>query len=127
MAQSLENPILNSPFRMPSRHWELGEKGMPTGQWTDGRRQSAYIVPIPQSKRVAGQTEFAYDIEGAAAFKANDLVNRIRDQVDSWRALGAAQSGVTYGPAACSLTGARRRASARCSSAKSRQPKRSSG
>ena len=31
MPVSLENPILNSPYRLPSQHWELNEKGMPTG------------------------------------------------------------------------------------------------
>ena len=89
MAQSLENPILNSPFSMPTQHWALDEKGMPIGHAVTKRRASAYIVPIPQAKRTAGQTEFAYDVEGSAATKANDLVNNIRVQVDSWRALGA--------------------------------------
>ena len=96
MTQSLENPILNSPFRMPSHHWDLNEKGMPTGEAVSGRRQSAYIVPIPQAKRVAGQQEFAYDVEGSANVRTNDLVNRIRERVDAWRALPAGQWGVTY-------------------------------
>jgi type III restriction enzyme len=96
MAQSLENPILNSPFSKPTQHWALDEKGMPTGHAVVKRRASAYIVPIPQAKRTAGQTEFAYDVEGSAATKANDLVNNIRAQVDAWRALGVNQAGVTY-------------------------------
>jgi type III restriction enzyme len=66
MTVSLENPILNSPFRRPSQHWELDQKGMPTGDRVPGRRDSAYIMPIPQSRRgQAGQQEFAYDVEGA--------------------------------------------------------------
>jgi type III restriction enzyme len=96
MAVSLDNPILNSPFRMPSRHWELDAKGMPTGNAVEGRRESAYIVPIPQTKRTAGQDEFAYDVEGAANARSNDLVNRIRGRVDAWRKLPAGQWGVTY-------------------------------
>jgi type III restriction enzyme len=96
MSVQIQNPILNSPFRSPSRYWELGANGMPTGQTNTGRRPSTYIVPIPQSSRVAGQHEFAYDIEGTANTKTNDLVNRIRDRVSTWRALPAAQSGVTY-------------------------------
>ena len=94
VAQSLENPILNSPFRMPSRHWELSERGMPTGQALSGRRPSAYIVPIPKATRTAGQLEL--DVEGPVNLKTNDLVNRIRDRVDQWRALPAGQWGVTY-------------------------------
>ena len=96
MAELLENPILNSPFRMPSSHWELNERGMPTGDALSGRRQSAYIVPIPKPKRTAGQAEFEYDVEGSANVKTNDLVNRIRDRVDQWRKLPAGQWGVTY-------------------------------
>jgi type III restriction enzyme len=96
MAQSLENPILNSPFSKPSQHWALDEKGMPTGHAVQERRASAYVVPIPQTKRTAGQTEFAYDVEGRAATKANALVNNIRTQIDAWRTLDASQSGVTY-------------------------------
>jgi type III restriction enzyme len=94
MSPTLENPVLNSPFRMPSRHWELNEKGMPTGQALTGRRPSAYIVPIPRATRTAGQLEL--DVDGPVQLKANDLVNRIRDRVDQWRALPAGQWGVTY-------------------------------
>lgn len=92
----LENPILNSPFRAPARHWELDDAGMPTGGCVENRRTSEYIVPIPQSRRQGGQLEFAYDAGGQVAFKANDLVNRIRDRVDDWRRLPSGQWGVTY-------------------------------
>ncbi|MEQ1716792.1 MAG: DEAD/DEAH box helicase family protein, partial [Hyphomicrobium sp.] len=93
---SLDNPILNSPFAAPSRHWALNDRGMPTGEAVTGRRASSYIVPIPKSKRTVGQAEFEYDIEGNANVKTNDLVNRIREQVDAWRKLPAGQSGVSY-------------------------------
>ena len=93
---TLENPILNSPFAAPLTHWALNERGMPTGETLPNRRPSSYIVPIPKAKRTAGQAEFEYDIEGNANLKTNDLVNRIRDQVDEWRKLPAGKSGVTY-------------------------------
>jgi type III restriction enzyme len=97
MAVSLDNPILNSPFRKPDRHWELDAKGMPTGNAVEGRRDSAYIMPIPQSRRTVGQEEqLTLDVEGAVATKANDLVNNIRGRVDEWRKLSAGQWGVTY-------------------------------
>lgn len=102
MSPKLDNPILNSPFRMPSRHWELSEKGMPTEQALSGRRPSAYIVPIPKATRTAGQLEL--DVEGPVNLKTNDLVNRIRDRVDQWRALPAGQWGVTMRPHVCSCT-----------------------
>jgi hypothetical protein len=46
----IENPILNSPFAEPSRHWLLDESGVPTGQTSDGRRRSEFVVPIPAPK-----------------------------------------------------------------------------
>jgi type III restriction enzyme len=45
---------------------------------------------------VSGQQEFAYDVEGSANTKTNDLVNRIRERVEAWRALSVGQCGVTY-------------------------------
>jgi type III restriction enzyme len=96
MTNLLENPILNSPFRKPCRHWELDEKGVPTGEALPDRRQSAYIVPIPHVRRTAGQAEFEYDVEGSTNVKTTDLVNRIRDRVGQWRELPTGQWGVTY-------------------------------
>ena len=34
----IECPILNSPFRVPDRHFELDQDGAPTGEIKDGRR-----------------------------------------------------------------------------------------
>jgi len=96
MTIQLTNPSLNSPFKKPSRHWELDSKGIPTGRCKEDRRPSAYIVPVPQARRVSGQQEFAYDVEGSANTKTNDLVNRIRERLDAWRSLPPGQWGVTY-------------------------------
>ena len=95
MPVSLENPILNSPFRRPSQHWELDEKGMPTGNRLPGRRDSAYIMPIAQPRR--GQPDqLTLDVEGDVRTTPNDLVNHIRKRVDVWRGLASSQWGVTY-------------------------------
>ena len=96
MAPSLNEPILNSPFREPHWHWQLNDKGMPTGERLPGRRPSAYVVPIPTARRTAGQAEFEYDIEGSANLRSNDLVNEVRRHVDEWRKLPVGQCGVTY-------------------------------
>jgi type III restriction enzyme len=45
----IENPILNSPFREPSRYWRFGIPGI-TNEIEDGRRPSSYFMPIPASK-----------------------------------------------------------------------------
>ena len=61
------------------------------GESLSNRRDSAYIVPIPKTKRPAVQAEFECDTEGSANLKTNDLVNRIRDRADQCRALTAGQ------------------------------------
>lgn len=95
---TLDNPILNSPFLGPSRHWALDDSGKPTGAIIEERRRSEYIVPIATSKRKAGgQEELIFgDIEGASATRANDTVNEIRANVDAWRKASAVPAGVTH-------------------------------
>ncbi|WP_316227056.1 BPTD_3080 family restriction endonuclease [Bradyrhizobium sp. SZCCHNS3052] len=95
---TLDNPILNSPFGYPSRHWALDDAGKPTGAIKEERRRSEYIVPIATSKRKAGgQEELVFaDIEGASATRANDTVNEIRASVDAWRNLSTIPTGVTH-------------------------------
>lgn len=51
-----EEPILNSPYEPPSRHWEL-EHGQPTQQIIEKRRPAEYITPLPKSKKRKGQAE----------------------------------------------------------------------
>ena len=42
----IENPILNSPFAEPRRHFRFTEDGI-TDEIVETRRVSAYFVPIP--------------------------------------------------------------------------------
>ena len=83
-----ENPILNSAFREPSRHWELTVEGALTQVINPGRRRSAYFVPIAPTtrKKPAEQVEFELDAkdEEGRAFTPNDLVNEIRGHVERW-------------------------------------------
>jgi hypothetical protein len=46
----VENPILNSPYEPPTRHWKFDDDGI-TDEVQDGRRPSAYFMPIPATKR----------------------------------------------------------------------------
>ena len=39
-ATVIDNPILNSPFAEPARHWLLDDNGIPTGIPADGRRHA---------------------------------------------------------------------------------------
>ena len=45
---ALDNPILNRPYDVPTRYFELGPHG-PTGLILDGRRPSESLVPIAAS------------------------------------------------------------------------------
>ncbi len=47
-----EQPILNSPYDYPVRHWELDSSGQPTQQIIEARRTAQFITPIPKSKKL---------------------------------------------------------------------------
>jgi len=46
-----KEPILNSPYACPGRHWDLDESGQPTGEVVDGRRKASFVTPIPRAKK----------------------------------------------------------------------------
>ena len=50
-----KDPILNSPYEHPSRHWELDKGGIPTQQLIERRRESRLITPIPKPKKRGGK------------------------------------------------------------------------
>ncbi|MCX7428144.1 MAG: hypothetical protein NTW96_21250 [Planctomycetia bacterium] len=50
----IENPILNSPFDEPARHFRFDDEGI-TNEIVDQRRISAYFVPIARPKKTAGR------------------------------------------------------------------------
>ena len=51
-----EQPILNSPYAHPTRHWELDEAGQPTQKIVESRRQVKFITPIPKPKKRKGSS-----------------------------------------------------------------------
>ncbi len=79
----IENPILNAPFREPTRHFRFGDEGI-TNEIVETRRASAYFVPIPPPKKKGRQLHF--DTEWTQdRIELNDQVNRIRERVKHWR------------------------------------------
>ena len=95
-------PILNSPYVFPPRHWKLDETGQPTGEIIEQRRTADFITPIPKPKKqVAAQKAMVFD-EGkglsteAQQYEATaQAINDLRVRVDRWRALPPNQWGVT--------------------------------
>lgn len=80
----LSNPILNSPFDPPERHFELGERG-PTGEIKEGRRPSESFIPVPKPTKGSGkQQALDFDATGER-LEQNSLINDIRREVERWR------------------------------------------
>ena len=90
-----DHPILNSPYECPRRHWELDSQGQPTQRIVESRRRAEFITPIPKPKkrkRIAHQEEMVFD-EGKGLstkqqqYDPTSIINEVRQNVDSWRAL----------------------------------------
>lgn len=79
----IENPILNSPFDEPTRHWKFERDGI-TNEVVEGRRVSSYFMPIPKSKRGGDQMQFETEWT-SDRIEENRTINRIRDRVGLWR------------------------------------------
>ena len=84
MADSvIENPIINSPFAEPDRHFRFNDGGI-TNEIVSSRRGSIYFVPIAKSKRKGKQLSFETEWTGDR-IEENKIVNRIRERVGQWR------------------------------------------
>ncbi|MEW6667763.1 MAG: BPTD_3080 family restriction endonuclease [Thermodesulfobacteriota bacterium] len=79
----IENPVINSPFEEPQRHFRFTEDGI-TDEIVDARRISAYFVPISppkkKNKQIALFTQWTQD-----RVEENKFINRVREAVDRWR------------------------------------------
>ncbi|MGD9933409.1 MAG: BPTD_3080 family restriction endonuclease [Dehalococcoidia bacterium] len=90
-----EQPILNSPYEYPARHWELDDTGQPTQRIVENRRLAEFITPIPKPKKQtrANQAALALDEgKGLSSQKQQyeltaSFINELRNQVDAWRKL----------------------------------------
>jgi len=89
-----KQPILNSPYEYPTRHWELDSDGQPTHAIIESRRRAEFITPIPKPKKRKkvdeDQLSIAFD-EGkglsteAQKYDPTSMINTIRKHVDTWR------------------------------------------
>jgi type III restriction enzyme len=89
-----DHPVLNSPYVLPARHWELDEHGQPTQKICETRRRAEFITPIPKPKKrkKATQEEIVFN-EGKGLsskeqqYDPTSIINEVRGHVDTWRAL----------------------------------------
>jgi type III restriction enzyme len=99
----IENPIINSPFEEPTRHFYFDQDGI-TDKITEARRISAYFVPIPPSKKKSGNAQLVLGSEWTKdRQQENKFINDIRNAVGKWRFGG--YDGVTNTTRTCSNTG----------------------
>ena len=86
----IENPVINSPFDEPGRHYKFTEEGI-TNEIVTKRRTSSYFIPIakPKSKGKKGQQQqvniFADTEWTEDRLQENKFINQIRDRVSIWR------------------------------------------
>lgn len=89
----IENPIINSPFDEPSRHFKFSDDGI-TNEIVESRRISSYFLPIAKPKKklpkgLSSNTEWTEN-----RIEESKLVNDIRRRVGLWRKDG--YPGVTH-------------------------------
>ncbi len=90
--QTIDNPILNSPFRAPTRHFRFDDDGI-TNDVVQGRRPSSYFIPIARPKKKGKQLELETDWT-KDRIQENPTINTIRERVGMWRQGGYV--GVTH-------------------------------
>jgi type III restriction enzyme len=82
---SLENPILNSPYKEPTRHYRFDANSQITDVIDPGRRGSSYFLPIAAPKKKGAPGLFDATDEKK---EESGHVNRIRQLVERWRDMG---------------------------------------
>ncbi len=104
--QFFNQPILNSPYERPSRHWELDDAGQPTQKIIEERRPARFITAVPSARRLRGtaagnQTSMVFD-NAARGIGTDDQqydlmenIESIRRHVSNWRGIPKANWRVT--------------------------------
>jgi type III restriction enzyme len=80
----IENPVINSPFEEPCRHFKFDDEGI-TNEIVPKRRVSAYFIPIAQPRK-RSRDQLVFDTEWTKdRLEENITINRIRSRVAVWR------------------------------------------
>ena len=89
-----DHPILNSPYTLPEKHWELDESGQPTQKILDFRRPASFITPIPKPKKRTAQQGTLLEDATAMALSTKEQeyelatrINELRSTITAWRNL----------------------------------------
>jgi hypothetical protein len=80
-----ENPIINSPFDEPTRHFRFTDEGIMDDE-VAGRRASSYFVPMARPRKKKSSEQTVFDTEWTQdPIEGNNLVNDIRRRMAQWR------------------------------------------
>lgn len=83
----IQNPILNSPFNEPTRHFRFDENDQITDQIDRGRRPSVSFHPVPAPKKKAKAQQFTFDsLLEPERKEESAFINRVRAAVKLWSA-----------------------------------------
>src|SRR3989338_5589713 len=81
-----QNPILNSPYSEPCKHFDSNERGL-TDEVLDSRPPSRFYIPVPRAKTKQKQLDLnlADGAFGVELQKENEFINKIRVKIKEWR------------------------------------------
>jgi type III restriction enzyme len=88
MASALiDNPIINSPFKEPTRHFRFNDEGI-TDEIVPARRISEHLVPIPKPRNRGNQQGLFVEEQSKESLEPNEFINKLRNEVRAWRLSG---------------------------------------
>ena len=90
----MNNPIINSPYKEPNRHFKADERGI-SDEIIEERRPSSFYIPVPRTRKRDRQLELNL-ADGAFSDemqKENEFINKVRAKIKTWRDAG--YSGIT--------------------------------
>src|SRR6266542_5020845 len=82
----INNPIINSPYYPPARHFAFDDEGI-TDRVVERRRPSSYFVPVPRPRKRGQQQQLELGELTADQIEENQFVNQILARVRRWREL----------------------------------------
>ena len=81
----IENPVINSGFEEPTRHFRFTDEGI-TNEIVEFRRKSAYFIPIAAPKKKTKQVQLPFETEWTQdRVEENKFINRVRERIKIWR------------------------------------------
>ncbi len=91
--QFFEQPILNSPYAAPTRHWELDDDGQPTNRTIAARRAATFVTPVPKPRKRRQHSEQQalaladpHDLsDEQQQYDSTSIIQTVRRYIDEWR------------------------------------------